>query len=264
MRFPAWKNRLSFRKLLFPAFLLGAVFFVASLGLLKTVQRPLSAFGSSFRSLWFHSVAEDGSVLGNRTRMEERILHLLEKEASCQQLETEMQNVKQQLGFFDRRPLERIPASVLVQAPGPLNTFFIDRGSADGVEAGDPVVVAEGVLIGKVLKVANHHATVLSILDPSSRVAVAVLNRSHSLGLVQGMGGSVLALHFVPQEEPLAPEDLLVTSGLEPGMPSGLLVGIVNRVQADPSAPFQEGLIEPILDSKQYHFVSVLRSRPYD
>ena len=72
------------------------------------------------------------------------------------------------------------------------------------------------------------------------------------------MAGNLLKLNFIPQETVIEIDNLVVTSGLEPRIPSGLLVGIINDVHPEPNAPFLEAVIEPLVDSRLHTSVQVL------
>jgi cell shape-determining protein MreC len=85
-----------------------------------------------------------------------------------------------------------------------------------------------------------------------------LLNEGRTIGIAQGTRGRLINLSFIPHGEQVEVNDLVVTSGLEDGVPSGLLIGIVNTVETDPNLPFQEAVVEPLIDIGRYRIVSVL------
>jgi len=87
---------------------------------------------------------------------------------------------------------------------------------------------------------------------------VTLLNGTRTIGVANGISGALLALRYIPQDERIETNDIVVTSGLEASVPSGLIVGIVNSVTTDATAPFQSAILEPIGDARRLAFVSIL------
>ncbi|MFH2063224.1 MAG: rod shape-determining protein MreC [bacterium] len=167
--------------------------------------------------------------------------------------------LKTALDFRERESTRSVMARVLSQSSDP--TFAgltIDRGSDDGLSAGQPVVVGDGVLVGKVYAVRRRTASVLLLTDSSSRLAVAVQGGSGTLGVLEGNRGITLAISLIPQSERVSPGDMVVTSGLEPGIRAGLVVGTVEKVQRDSQEPFQTANILPFESAVRPILVQVL------
>ncbi len=124
-------------------------------------------------------------------------------------------------------------------------TIEIDRGSADGVIEGLPVIDAAG-LVGRVVRSAPHSARVLLITDASSAVAVLVQDQ-RIRGVCRGQGGA-LALDFALLEDAIQVGDGVITSGLGGVFPKGLVVGYVRSVQREQFGLFQTVDVEPAVD----------------
>ena len=93
-------------------------------------------------------------------------------------------------------------------------TIELDRGSANGLSVGQPVVSAGG-LIGTVTSVSSHLATVTLLDDPSVTVGVRVVGRG-VVGAAVGEGqGNPLQVEDVNVGSRLRRGDDLVTSGLQ-------------------------------------------------
>ncbi|MGC9610909.1 MAG: rod shape-determining protein MreC [Minisyncoccia bacterium] len=81
----------------------------------------------------------------------------------------------------------------------PFNNYsavLIDLGSDDGMKAGMPVLVSEGVLLGKVTGVKRTQSEVETIFDPSWRSAVA-FGEARSKALL--VGGPAPYLDLIPK-----------------------------------------------------------------
>lgn len=174
-------------------------------------------------------------------------------------LQIENKELRQQLNFFERQSFSRVTANIINRSASVTDeTFIIDRGVDDGIKEGAAVIVSEGHMIGRVLKTSAKISTVRSILSPSSKVTTSILNISRAIGLAEGAGGALLNLNFIPQDQAIFINDLIVTSGLEQGIPSSLIMGIVTGITTDQAAPFQKATVEPLVDLRLSRTVSVV------
>jgi rod shape-determining protein MreC len=174
-------------------------------------------------------------------------------------LEEENAQLRDLLNFLDRQPYVSATALVISRSISPVSTtFVIDRGSTDGLYEGAPVIVGQGVLIGKVVGVGMTTSTVRSLTDTASATAVSLLHGTSTMGIAQGEGNQVIKIRYIPQTEQVEIQDMVVTSGLESLVPSGLVIGTVTQVIGEASSPFQEAIVEPLADPRTEHIVSVL------
>lgn len=227
-------------------------------GGLAVIERPMSSVGvwvNGQWSKWFPNKNEAYCLSDDS----ELLKALAVDQAEFSVLKIENENLREQLGFFERQSFRYVSARIIKRSALPTDTVFvIDRGSDDGIVNGSAVVVANGHLIGKVIEVKSKNSVVQSVLGYKTEVAVSLLNSSRTIGLCQGTGGALLSLLFIPQDEIVAVNDLVVTSGLEEAIPPGLTVGVVTDVKHDQAAPFQTATVEPLIDSRQYNVVSVI------
>jgi len=166
------------------------------------------------------------------------------------------------LMFSKRTDATRISANVIGADPDPtLHTVVIDRGSTDGVRRGDAVIAYDGVFVGKALNVGDGRTTVLLSYDAHSKVGAMVQGRPEANGVASGDRGLVVTLSLIPQNAAIAPGDLVVTTGLELGVPRGLLIGTVDSVQRTPSEPFASATVIPATDALRLTAVAVVHSR---
>lgn len=216
---------------------------------LHVLQRPFVAAGT-----WI-----SGYDPAHVRVLEEQVADLAIDQTRLKQLEIENASLKATLGFVERLDVRSVMASVVSRSRDIQSSLFsIDRGRDDGIHVGDPVIVKNGILVGKVLSVTPKSAAVLALTDPSMATAVGILNQTQTIGVAQGMAGNLLRLKFIPQGTQLSVNDLVVSSGLESTIPSGLLIGLINDVQPEQNAPFLEAVIEPLVDMRRYTTVHVL------
>lgn len=174
-------------------------------------------------------------------------------------LSDENSQLREQLHFFTSTTLDHVGAEVIGKNIEPLaNTLVLSRGESDGVQVGDAVIVNNGILVGKILRVEKDMSIARLLNDPQSKVAATVLNQSKSIGLVEGGYGISVRMNFVPQNELIAPGDTVITSGLEKQIPRGLILGTVETVQKEAYEPFQQAVLTPGAPLDKIYIVSIL------
>lgn len=147
-----------------------------------------------------------------------------------------------------RRPL----TARAVTAPGGAfaHTVLVANGTDQGIEMGNPVVTADG-LVGLVVDVGATHARVLMISDINAQIPV-ILSSSSWPGVTVGNNGPNLSLRFLPEEAAPRIGELVLTSGHGGVRPAGVPVGRIDMVQDD----FVR--VQPAVDLRNLSYVSIL------
>jgi rod shape-determining protein MreC len=159
--------------------------------------------------------------------------------------------------------LASVPARVVSSTPTNFQlTITLDHGTDSKLAVGMPVVTNAG-LVGRVTEVSKLRSTVLLITDPSSNIGVRLAN-SGKTGVVKGSGaGAPLPMDLIDVDVPVAPDEPVVTSGLEKGLfPPQIPVGRVRSAKAPPGALQQDILVDPSVDLGSLEFVRVLLWTP--
>lgn len=113
----------------------------------------------------------------------------------------------------------------------------INKGSADGVYRGQPVLDAFGIF-GQVVAVEQFTATLILVSDTEHAIPVLV-NRNGVRSIAVGSGDmSRLILPYLTSESDVSPDDLLVSSGLDGIFPAGYPVATITRVERNPNDTF--------------------------
>jgi rod shape-determining protein MreC len=140
-------------------------------------------------------------------------------------------------------------------------TITLDKGRADGVDVGYPVVGAGG-LVGRVIQSFHHTCTVQLITDGQSRVGVTFGNQL--TGIVDGQGpGNDLTLDLVPPHTPLTKGQKLFTSGLNAAaFPSGIPVATVEAFHTAAGASQESVTVDPAANLGELAYVDVVQWEP--
>ncbi len=150
------------------------------------------------------------------------------------------------------------PAEVMYEAADPYSRkVFIDRGSAQGVLAGSPVINEAGVL-GQVTRVYALTSEVSLLADKDA--AIPVLNtrtQQRSAAFGGGTPGG-MELRFTSANADVLVGDLLQTSGLDGVYPPGLPVAKVAAVQRRVESGFARISLLPTANPDGVRHVLVL------
>jgi len=122
---------------------------------------------------------------------------------------------------------------------------LIDKGSRDGVFAGQAALDSEGVF-GQVTRVGPVSAEIIMISDPAHAIPVQI-NRTGVRTIAVGLGQTgKLMLPYLPRNADIAEGDLVVSSGLGGVFPPGYPVARVAEVVRDPAEPLLSVGVAPL------------------
>ncbi len=179
--------------------------------------------------------------------------------AQIKLLQKDNAELRKQLEFKQKQATQSIAAEVVGNnLDGAEQTLVINQGSQAGVAIDQPVVVGDGILVGKVIKAEEAIAMVRLINDNRSKIGATVLNDETSQGVVEGGYGISLRMQFIPRNETVQVGQQIVTSGLEDKIPRGLLIGTVAVVENEAYQPFQQAILTPAVNLTKLTLVTVL------
>jgi rod shape-determining protein MreC len=164
-----------------------------------------------------------------------------------EQLTLENERLRKLLQLRDRITTAAQPAEVLYDAADPYSRkVIIDRGLAQGIEAGSPVIDESGVL-GQVTRVHPLISEVTLVIDREQ--AIPVMNiRTGARSVAYGdpsAHGALLELRFMAGNADVQIGDLLTTSGVDGIYPPGLPVAKVEKVERRAESGFARILCAP-------------------
>ncbi|MCX5835416.1 MAG: rod shape-determining protein MreC [Deltaproteobacteria bacterium] len=137
-----------------------------------------------------------------------------------------------------------------------IKTILIDKGTAEGLKIGLPVVAEKGVA-GRIIESSWHSSRVLLLIDESSKID-ASLQEGRSQGILQGGGAGVCNLKYIPKTETVKVGDVVISSGLSGVFPKGLFMGVVTSADKNEPGLFQKVQIVPYVDFAKLEEVLVL------
>jgi rod shape-determining protein MreC len=205
-----------------------------------------------------------GSYADLRGAREENIALKEQIEELTRQLNESSENgaenvrLRAELGLPARSQYKSVAANVVSRNVTQwFRRFTIDRGTLDGVAKNMPVATTTGI-IGRVIGVGPNYAQVQVITDINAGVGV-MLQSSRTPGELKGLGSSPRCeLRNIPASENVPIGELVVTTGLDRIYPKGLMVGVVERVEENPNAPWHTLVIRPSAPVDRAEHVLVL------
>ncbi len=193
--------------------------------------------------------------------MENALGEALERNTRYTEVERANTRLRDLLDFQRQRPNQYLPAEIIGKDPSPwFKSVVIDKGSAEGVRKGLPVVISKGI-VGMVTETWFHYAKVLLIIDQNSAVD-AIIQQSRARGIVKGKSADRCRLDYVLRKHRIEVGDTVISSGLDGVFPKGLRIGEVSNVIPADSGVFQEVIITPFVDFNRMEEVLVVISPP--
>ncbi len=125
-------------------------------------------------------------------------------------------------------------------------SVLVDRGRAQGVRSGMPVISEEGV-VGLVTATSQRAARATLLLDRQTAIDGTV-QRSRTRGIVRGRGSDLVDFEFVARGGDVEVGDVVITSGLDGVYPKGLRVGIVTAVPEADASLLRSASLAPAVD----------------
>lgn len=245
-------------------------FFLKLLGLYGPFQSFSSAmtepvfsrFYSVGRSISgvFHRSSDLTELTAENESLREEVLNLKQSLAQLESAKQENASLRQLLNFFstETNDLSRAITRVIGRDPENSQILLLSIGRREGIEIGNAVIVDDGVMVAKIIEVFARTSKALLLTDSQSSTAVTISGGAPTSKLARGERGLSISLDQVPQGEILTSGQLVITSGLEPNIPRGLLIGEIEEVISETNDLFQKAILRPVLDYESVYFASVI------
>jgi len=162
------------------------------------------------------------------------------------------------LNYKEDKNFDLLLAKVTGKDPIRANTLIINKGKMDGISNDFPVIVDNGIIIGKIISAGEHMSTILLLTDQLSELAVSTILSDKTIGLANGEYGLSIKVSLIPQDLSIKEGDLIITSGLEKNIPRGLVLGKVNRIISHENELFKTATISPLADYEGITLISVV------
>lgn len=233
-------------------------------GVLGTVINPIqNAFYSvgEFFSGSFESLFQIKGLKKENESLKSELAKLQEQNRKLIQLAAENNRLRSLLGFKETNEDLTFVAGANITGIDPGNWFDIytlDKGSKDGVQANDAIIVGNGYLVGRVIEVGSNYCKFMALVDQRSSVSI-IVDRTRDLGIVSGSSDNEIVA-VMPIESDIAKGDDISTSGYST-FPKNLYIGKVKSVEKQERKLQKLVHIEPAADFKRLEEVYIVRGK---
>lgn len=229
---------------------------------LAPVQQQVERSGSFLWRLWYDYIALV-QVKQENDRLKADIKQLNSALVTASEAIQENDRLVRLLDLRKTVKEPTVTASVIGEDVTPwFRTLTIDRGSADGILEGMPVLAADGI-VGQTIKVATNSSRVLLLTDHASSIS-AMIQRSRARGVAKGRGDNLCSLEFTMRGEDVQVGDQVISSGIGGVFAKGLPIGEVTMVKKGEYGIFQTVTIRPYVNSAHLEELLVVLRVPQD
>ena len=164
----------------------------------------------------------------------------------------ENQNLRELMDLQKQVPFKTLPVEILFNPPNPISQrIVINRGSKDGLRAGNPIANDAGIL-GQVVRIYERSAEVSLLEDRDFAVPVQVARNGLRAAVFGAGRGNPLELRYLPVASDLEVGDILITSGIDGIYPPGFAVAVISRIERNADKNSSNVLCVPVAAVNRY------------
>ena len=135
--------------------------------------------------------------------------------------------------------------------------IVINKGTEDGIKEKMVVINYEKALVGQIDEVYENSSRIQLLTNHKMKFSIEIVDTDIQ-ALANGDGNQKMILDFISKEEEVSRDALVITSGLELGFPSGLLVGKTREIEKTDLIAFQKVVVEPLFDIQATDLIFVI------
>lgn len=140
------------------------------------------------------------------------------------------------------------------------NTLLLNKGSLDSIKEDFGVISTKGI-VGIIDHTSKHYATVLSILNTSSKISAQLKKTNHFGTLTwNGISPYYTQLLDIPKIAPVKVGDTIVSSGRSSIFPKGIPVGTIHDFKLDAAENYYEINVKLFNDMTNIEYVYVIEN----
>lgn len=220
------------------------------INIVTAVFRPITSVASTLGSM--------KGVVAENHLLRSEVISLRQRQVAFDQLQSENDLLKGELGFKNKEPYALQPCTVLSRdTQGTTDSLMLNCGESDGVQSGQGVV-SESYLVAKIVHVGKYTSTAILLTNNQSSIDARV-SRNDVEGVIKGSFGSGLVFDLVSQSADVVPGDLVVTAGIDPQIPKNILLGQVGQVLSGQNDLFKKLTLVSPIKAHQLDFVFVIK-----
>ena len=140
------------------------------------------------------------------------------------------------------------------------HVVYLDKGSADGLRPGMPVITPDGV-VGKLREVSANNSQLLLLNDLNSGAGVTLVS-TRIRAILQGAPGGRVSINDLTADSRIQPGERVITSGGDQIFPRGLPVGVIQSIAPDPQhQPYTAIIVQPFANLARLEEVLIITGK---
>ncbi|MFV0565798.1 MAG: rod shape-determining protein MreC [Flavobacteriaceae bacterium] len=141
------------------------------------------------------------------------------------------------------------------------NILLINKGKKDSIREDFGVISPKG-LIGIVENVSNNYATIVSVLNTTSKISAQLKKTNHYGSLIwNGNNPAFVQLIDIQKIAPVIKGDTIITSGMSSIFPKGVPIGVVDNFKLDKGENFFEINVKLFNDMTNIEHVYIIENK---
>ncbi len=231
-------------------------------GIFAPIQRGVKGVTDWF-SETFDMLFNADDYYEENQRLKDELAEMANQIVDYTEIKQENEHLREMLGLKEQNPTVEFsePCTVIGRTANDVfGSFFIDKGSRNGIEYYDPVVTKNG-LIGFVTEVQYTYAKVTTILANDVSIGIYSVETGDtgvSAGSYELALNGNLQMIYIPLESTLTAGDIIVTSGYSGLVPKGVAVGKIQSLEIATNGLSQNAVVAPIVDHSELKTVYVI------
>lgn len=185
-----------------------------------------------------------GVKIEENKRLRKKNRMLKSKLASMKKLKRENDKLKKELKVKATEEREKIIAEIIGRSADPRGRIaLVNKGKSNGVEKGDNVTLAGGILFGQVVNTFEKYSKVVPITNES--LSVAALQQENQIeGVLRGRGSILKPVFDLMSPDKELKKGSILTSGLDQKFIPGLLLGELIEIKFYPQESSKRGVLK--------------------
>lgn len=230
--------------------------------ILSPIQRASESISSWVRER-IDMLINAGDYYEENQRLRDEINELNSQMVDYIETKQENEHLREMVGLAQSSPGIEFsePCTVIGRTANDIfGSFFIDKGTKDGVSINDPVVTKDG-LVGFITEAEYTYSRVTPITSNELSIGVYCV-RTGETGVTQGSfelaEEGILSMIYVPLDCEMSEGDIIVTSGYSGLVPKGLVVGKIGETEIAPNGLSRIAGVTPSCDAAELKTVYVI------
>ena len=204
---------------------------------------------------FFSALNNINSIEKKNINLEESIYKYKSLEFQLKLYQNENISLKKQLGYISTKSKNAYIYSQIMYFNNTFGYTYIDTGSSEGVQIGNPVIF-KNYLVGIISRTYNNYSKVRLISNINTNIPV-IVNKNNAI--LAGSLSSGLVLKDITQLDDVHVGDIVLTSGLNGTLPKNLIIGYISGINGPSSSLFKTVSVDSAININNINSVFVLK-----